>query len=95
MLATLLRLPEAFRTRSVALGRHEPLERPERRSALERRNGQKYAAAFGHDPDAIFQDLLRLQAQHPGKLVHFPPRRPPVVHEPQPMRSRPGDKAAV
>jgi hypothetical protein len=55
----------------------------------------EYAAAFGHDPDAIFQDLLRLQAQHPGKLVHFPPRRPPVVREPRPMRSRPGDKAAV
>jgi hypothetical protein len=54
----------------------------------------EYAAAFGYDPDAIFQDLVRLQAQHPGKLVHFPPRRPPVVDEPQPTRS-PGDKAAV
>ncbi len=54
----------------------------------------EYSASFGHDPDAIFKDLLRIQAQHPGNLVHFPPRRPHIADGPQPMRKS-EDKAAV
>ena len=37
---------------------------------------EQYASQFGHDTDAIFQDILRRQAM-PGKvLVSFPPRKP-------------------
>jgi hypothetical protein len=37
---------------------------------------EQYAAQFGHDAEAIFQDILRRQAV-PGKvLVSYPPRKP-------------------
>jgi len=37
---------------------------------------EQYAGQFGHDAEAIFQDILRRQAM-PGKvLVSYPPRKP-------------------
>jgi hypothetical protein len=37
---------------------------------------EQYASQFGHDAEAIFQDILRRQAA-PGKaLVSYPPRKP-------------------
>lgn len=36
---------------------------------------EDYASQFNHDADAIFQDILRRQAEHPERLVSFPPRR--------------------
>ena len=37
---------------------------------------EQYASQFGHDAEAIFQDILRRQAA-PGKvLVSYPPRTP-------------------
>ena len=41
---------------------------------------EDYASQFNHDADAIFQDILQRQAEHPDRLVSFPPRRlPPDV----------------
>ena len=41
---------------------------------------EQYASQFGHDADAIFQDILRRQAM-PGKvLVSFPPRKRHTTH---------------
>ena len=37
---------------------------------------EQYASQFGHDTEAIFQDILRRQSL-PGKnLVSYPPRKP-------------------
>jgi hypothetical protein len=35
---------------------------------------EENAASFDHDPDAIFADLRRVQAEHPGKLFRRPSR---------------------
>jgi hypothetical protein len=35
-----------------------------------------YAAQFGHDADAIFDDILRRQATRGERLVTFTPRAP-------------------
>jgi len=40
---------------------------------------EQYANQFDHDPDAIFQDILKRQAQPDKKLVRFPARKPCVV----------------
>lgn len=37
---------------------------------------EEYAASFDHDPKAIYEDLLGIQAEHPGELVRYPPRKP-------------------
>lgn len=34
-----------------------------------------YAAQFKGDSEAMFQDILRRQAQHQERLVAFPPRK--------------------
>jgi hypothetical protein len=45
---------------------------------------EAYAAQFQHDPAAIFNDILRRQAE-PGKtLVRFPPRKPSAEPLPRP-----------
>jgi hypothetical protein len=36
----------------------------------------QYASQFGHQAEAIFQDILRRQSEAGKKLVSFPPRRP-------------------
>ena len=37
---------------------------------------EEYAAKFGHDRDAIFDDVQRRQSMKGKRLVSFPPRRP-------------------
>lgn len=37
---------------------------------------EQYANQFGHNADAIFQDILRRQTASGRKLVSFPARRP-------------------
>jgi hypothetical protein len=37
---------------------------------------EQYANQFGHNADAIFQDILLRQAASGKKLVSFPPREP-------------------
>jgi hypothetical protein len=37
---------------------------------------EKYASRLRHDPDAIFQDILKRQAASVGKIVSLSPRRP-------------------
>jgi len=37
---------------------------------------EQYANQFGHNADAIFQDILRRQAASGKKLVSFPHREP-------------------
>ena len=37
---------------------------------------EKYAARWGHDPDAIYEDIRKRQAKSARKLVSLPPRRP-------------------
>ncbi len=37
---------------------------------------EEYAAKFGHDRDAIFDDVIRRQSMEGKRLVSFPPRRP-------------------
>ena len=37
---------------------------------------EQYAKQFGHNADAIFQDILRRQAASGKKLVSFERRRP-------------------
>lgn len=37
---------------------------------------EQYANQFGHDADAIFQDILRRQSAPGKKLVSFPARKP-------------------
>lgn len=37
---------------------------------------EAYAAEFGHDPNAIFDDILKRQAQSGEKLFRFPSRNP-------------------
>jgi len=40
---------------------------------------EEYAQEFGHDPEAIFQDILRKQATHKHLLVSFQQRKPVSV----------------
>ncbi|WP_198328466.1 hypothetical protein [Methylovulum psychrotolerans] len=37
---------------------------------------EEYAAKFNHDPDALFEDILKRQAQAGKKVVPLPPRKP-------------------
>jgi len=37
---------------------------------------QQYAQRFNHDPDAIFEDILKRQSQTKKALVSLPPRKP-------------------
>ena len=37
---------------------------------------EKYAAHFRHDPDAIFEDICRRQAENEEELVSLPARKP-------------------
>ena len=37
---------------------------------------EQYAAKFKHDPDAIFEDILKLQEKSERKRVTFPSRKP-------------------
>ena len=36
---------------------------------------EEYAAKFGHDRDAIFDDVKRRQSMKGKRLVSFPPRK--------------------
>jgi len=36
---------------------------------------EEYAAQFDHDPDAIFEDILKRQARTERQLVNYEPRR--------------------
>jgi hypothetical protein len=37
---------------------------------------EEYAANFNHDPDDIFEDILKRQSQTQKKLVTLPARKP-------------------
>jgi hypothetical protein len=37
---------------------------------------EQYAQRFNHDPDAIFEDILKRQSQSKKALVSRPPRKP-------------------
>ena len=37
---------------------------------------EEYAAKFNHDPDAIFEDILKRQSQTEKKVVSLPARKP-------------------
>ena len=37
---------------------------------------EEYAAKFGHNPDAIFDDICKRQSMEGKNLVTFPPRKP-------------------
>jgi hypothetical protein len=39
---------------------------------------EKYAARLQHDPDAIFRDIQKRQAESPSKVVTLPPRKPVI-----------------
>ncbi|MCK6510520.1 hypothetical protein L6R29_11190 [Myxococcota bacterium] len=41
---------------------------------------EEYASQFGHDADAMFQDILRRQRVSGKKLVSFPAREPRSAH---------------
>jgi hypothetical protein len=41
-----------------------------------RKRREEYAARFGHDPDAIFEDIRKRQNQEKKRLVSFPARKP-------------------
>jgi hypothetical protein len=41
-----------------------------------RRLREEYASRFNHDPDAIFEDILRRQENSKRKCVSLPPRKP-------------------
>jgi hypothetical protein len=43
---------------------------------------EEYASQFGHDADAIFQDILHRQDVPGKKLVTFPARKPIVKQVP-------------
>jgi len=43
---------------------------------------EQYANQFGHDADAIFQDILNRQNVRGKKLVTFPARKPMVEQTP-------------
>ncbi len=40
---------------------------------------EEYAAKFGDDSEAMFQDILKRQALHKERLVSFQPRKPRVL----------------
>ena len=37
---------------------------------------EEYAATFGNDMDAIFEDIRKRQSMEGKNLVNFPPRKP-------------------
>ena len=37
---------------------------------------EEYAAQFNHDPDAIFEDILKRQNQTTRKVISLPARKP-------------------
>ncbi len=37
---------------------------------------EEYAKRFNHDPDAIFDDILKRQSQTEREVVSLPPRKP-------------------
>ena len=39
---------------------------------------EEYAQKFNHDPEAIFDDILKRQNQPDKKLVSLPPRKPQI-----------------
>ena len=41
-----------------------------------RKRREEYAARFGHDPDAIFEDIRKRQNRKKKELVSFPARKP-------------------
>jgi hypothetical protein len=41
-----------------------------------RRLREAYAARFNHDPDAIFEDILKRQSEAKRKLISLPARKP-------------------
>jgi len=43
-----------------------------------RKHREKYAAGLQHDPDAIFRDIQKRQAESQSTVVSLPPRRPAV-----------------
>ena len=47
---------------------------------------EEYAAKFGHDRDAIFDDIQRRQSMEGKRLVSFPPRK--AKHHSAPPRKR-------
>ncbi len=47
---------------------------------------EEYAAKFGHDRDAIFDDVQRRQSMKGKRLVSFPPRK--ANHNPASPRKR-------
>lgn len=51
---------------------------------------EEYASQFGHDADAIFQDILHRQDVPEKKLVTFPARKPMVNQVPA-QQSAPAD----
>jgi hypothetical protein len=51
---------------------------------------EEYAASLNHDLHAIFNDLLAKQAEHPDRVVSFPPRKP-LVSEVGPQQFAAGD----
>jgi hypothetical protein len=46
---------------------------------------EQYASEFSHDPDAIFQDILRRQNASGKKLVSFAARRPVAAQQSAPL----------
>lgn len=42
---------------------------------------EEYARQFGHNADAIFEDILRRQSAAGKRLVTFPPRKPVSVQQ--------------
>ncbi len=40
---------------------------------------EEYAEKFNHDPESIFDDILKRQSQPDKKLVSLPPRKPHVT----------------
>jgi hypothetical protein len=44
-----------------------------------RKHREEYAVQFGHDPDAILEDIRKRQSQKGKTLVSFPARKPTCV----------------
>ena len=52
-----------------------------------RRLREEYAAQFNHDPNAIFDDIIKRQSRCGKKLVTFPARKPnPPIKRPMPSQ---------
>lgn len=56
---------------------------------------EQYARQFGHEADAIFQDILHRQASADKKLVTFAPRKPADTRTADAARSKVGVQSAV